>query len=135
MKAFPTAARPDALKLAHTVGRGLIERVDAAKAKLEAQYAFLSSLREQFSDRYDLTLTTSMAADDGFTINVPLLMGQAHDRVFWLYDDGDMLIFDVMNAEETCGTHFHPSEEDAAEEIINFMEGKIDYELQPYPQA
>lgn len=135
LNTFPKEALADALKLAHTVGRGLIEKVDAAKAKLEAQYAFLNALREQFSDRYDLTLTTSMAVDDGFTINVPLLTGTAHDRIFWLYDDGDMLVFDVMNTEQTAGTHFHPDEEDAAEEIILFMEGRIDYKLSPYPQA
>ena len=76
-----------------------------------------------------------MAADDGFTINVPLLTGAAHGRVFQLYDDGAILVFDVMNAEKTCGTHFHPDEEDAAEEIIGFMEGTITYKLQPYPQA
>ncbi len=136
LKAFPTDALADALKLAHTVGRGLIEKVNQSKAKLAAQHAFLDALRKRFSDRYDLTLTNSMAADGGFTINVPLLTGAAQGKEFQLYDDGDMLVFDVMNTEKTCGTHFHPlDEEDAAEEIVRVMEGKIDYELQPYTQV
>ncbi len=140
LKAFPTAALADALKLAHTVGRGLIEKVGQAKAELSAQYDFLNALRERFKDRYELTLTHSMAADDGFTIDVPLLTGQAHGRVFQLYYDGDMFVFDVMNAEHTAGTHFHPLDEEnaaeeMAEEIVRVMEDKIDYELQPYAQA
>jgi len=52
-----------------------------------------------------------------------------------LYQDGDMFIMDVMNAEHTMGTHWHPLDaESAAEDMIEFMAGKSDYKMHPFRQ-
>ena len=90
----------------------------------------------QLKDRYDLILTTTSALDEGFTIDCPILVAKAHGQILELYSDGDMFVLDVMDAEQTKGTHWHPNDVDAAvEDIAEFMEGKSDYELYPFRQA
>ena len=90
----------------------------------------------QLKDRYDLILTTTSALDEGFTINCPILVAKAHGQILELYSDGDMFVLDVMDAEQTKGTHWHPNNVDSAvEDIVEFMEGKSDYELYPFKQA
>ena len=90
----------------------------------------------QLKDRYDLILTTTSALDEGFTINCPILVAKAHGQILELYSDGDMFVLDVMDAEQTKGTHWHPNNVDSAvEDIVEFMEGKSDYELYPFRQA
>ena len=91
---------------------------------------------EQLKDTYDLVLTTTSALDEGFTIDCPIIVGKAHGQILELYSDGDMFVLDVMDAEQTKGTHWHPNDVDsAAEYIVEFMEGKSDYELYPFRQA
>ena len=91
---------------------------------------------EQLKDRYDLVLTTTSALDEGFTIDCPIIVGTSHGQIIELYQDGDMFIMDVMNAEHTMGTHWHPLDpEGAAEDIIEFMAGKSDYKLYPFRQV
>ena len=34
----------------------------------------------QLKDRYDLTLTNTLALDDGFTIDCPIITGHAHGQ-------------------------------------------------------
>ena len=90
----------------------------------------------QLKDRYPLVLTNTMALDEGFTIDCPILVGKAHGQIVELYSDGDMFVLDVMDAEQTMGTHWHPYDvEDAVEDISEFMEGKSDYQLTPFQQA
>ena len=91
---------------------------------------------EQLKDTYDLVLTTTSALDEGFTIDCPIIVGKAHGQILELYSDGDMFVLDVMDAEQTKGTHWHPNDVDSAvEHIVKFMEGKSDYELYPFRQA
>lgn len=85
---------------------------------------------EQLKDRYDLLLTTTSALDDGFTVDCPVIVGSAHGQLIWLYAHEDMFIMDVLNAEKTMATHWHPfSIEDAVSDIAEFMEGRSHYKL------
>lgn len=91
---------------------------------------------EQLKDKYDLVLTTTAALDEGFTVDCPILVGKAHEQIIELYEDGGMFILDVMDEEQTKGTHWHPYDvEDAVEDIAEFMEGKSDYEMYPFKQV
>lgn len=90
---------------------------------------------EQLKDRFDLFLTTTAALDEGFTIDCPIIVGKAHGQIVELYSDGDMFVLDVMDADHTKGTHWHPDDvEDAVDDIVEFMEGKTDYEMYPFKQ-
>ena len=43
---------------------------------------------------------------------------------------------DVMDAEQTMGTHWHPFDvEDAVDDIVEFMEGKSDYKMYRFRQV
>ena len=86
---------------------------------------------EQLKDRYDLVLTTTAELDDGFTIDVPIVVGNAHGQIIELYACEDMFVIDVLNDERTMCTHWHPySIEDAVSDIAEFMDGKSDYILE-----
>ena len=43
---------------------------------------------------------------------------------------------DVMDAEKTMGTHWHPFDvADAVDGIVEFMEGNLDYKMHPFRQV
>ena len=93
----------------------------------------LKVIYEQLKDRYELILTNTAALDEGFTVDCPILVGKAHGQIIELYLDCEMFVMDVMDAEQTKGTHWHPNDaESAIEYIVDFMEGKSDYELTPF---
>lgn len=88
---------------------------------------------EQLKDRYALVLTTTSALDEGFTVDCPIIVGKAHGQIIELYEDGGDFVMDVMDAEQTKGTHWHPNDvEGAVAYIIEFMEGKSDYKMQRF---
>ena len=88
---------------------------------------------EQLKDRYDLVLTTTSALDEGFTVDCPIVVGKAHGQIIELYEDGGVFILDVLDAEHTKGTHWHPDDvEGAIDDIVEFMEGKSKYNLHPF---
>ena len=88
---------------------------------------------DRLKDRYDLVLTTTSALNEGFTVDCPILVGKAHGQIIELYEDGGYLILDVMDSAQTMGTHWHPNNaEGAVDYIVEFMEGKSDYELYPF---
>ena len=88
---------------------------------------------EILKDRYDLTLTTSTAVDDGFTIDCPIIVAKAHGLILWLYSDGDVFVLDVMDEGQRKGTHWHPDDvESAVEDIAEFMVGKSDSHLRRF---
>ena len=91
---------------------------------------------EQLKDKYDLLLTTTSALNEGFTIDCPIIVGKAHGQIIELYEyDGDFIL-DVMDAEQTMGTHWHPNDVDrAVHDIVEFMEGKSDYQMYPFHQG
>ncbi len=84
-------------------------------------------------DRYDLVLTNTVALDEGFTIDCPIIVGKAHGQIIELYSDGIEFVLDVMDGAQTKGTHWHPNDvEDAVEDIVKFMDGKDDYPMYPF---
>lgn len=92
----------------------------------------LKAIYEQLKDRYALTLTNTGALNEGFAVDCPILVGEAHGQIVELYLDGEMFVLDVMDAEQTKGTHWHPNNvESAMKHIVEFMEGKSDYDLYP----
>lgn len=96
----------------------------------------LLAVYEQLKDKYDLVLTTTAALDEGFTVDCPIIVGKAHSQIIELYEDGGDFVLDVMDAEQTKGTHWHPNDvEGAVSCIVEFMEGKSDYEMYPFGQC
>ena len=86
-------------------------------------------------DEYPLQMTTAAELDEGFTIDCPVLVGKAHGQIMELYEDGGMFILDVMDEQQTKGTHWHPNDVDSAiDDIVEFMEGKSNYEMYPFEQ-
>lgn len=91
---------------------------------------------EKLKDRYDLVLTTTFALDEGFTMDCPIIVGKAHGQIIELYEDGGIFVMDVMDVEQTKGTHWHPNDvEGAVDDIEEFMEGKSDYEMDFFRQV
>ena len=89
----------------------------------------------QLKDKHPLVMTTAFALDQGFTEDCPVLVGKAHGRILELYEAGGDFVLDVMDEAETKGTHWHPyNVERAVEDITEFMDGKADYELYPFPR-
>ena len=85
---------------------------------------------EQLKDRYPLIMTTTGALDEGFTVDCPILVGKAHGQIIELYEDGGDFILDVMDEAQTKGTHWHLNDVDSAiDYVVEFMEGKSDYEM------
>ena len=96
----------------------------------------LEIIYDQLKDKYDLLLTNTFSLDDGYTIDVPVLCGQAAHGRFHLYkesDDTDMFVFSVEYAQPKVistppyveqYTHWHPyAIEGAMDDVIAFMEG------------
>ena len=91
---------------------------------------------EQLKDKYPPLMTTTSELDEGFTVDCPIIVGKAHGQIIELYEYGGDFILDVMDAEQTKGTHWHPNDvEGAIDDIVEFMEGKSDYEMYPFKQV
>lgn len=91
---------------------------------------------EQLKDRYNLVLTNTFALDEGYTVDCLIIVGKAHGQFIELYEDDGNFVLDVMNAQQTKGTHWHPVDvEEAANDIAEFMDGKSDYRLSRFRQA
>ena len=77
---------------------------------------------EKLKDRYDLTLTSTFALDEGYTIDTTVLCGEGKCGKFRLYDY-DML---TLTVELKSGEHTHTHclyGDDAVDEVVTFMEG------------
>lgn len=95
----------------------------------------LLSVYEQLKDRYPLILTNTAALNEGFTVDCPIIVGKAHGQILELYKDGNLFVLDITDGAHTAGTHWHPNNaENAVSDIVEFMEGKSDYDLFPFPQ-
>jgi hypothetical protein len=93
----------------------------------------LKAIYEQLKSRYELVLTNTADLDEGFTVDCPILVGKAHGQIIELYLDCEMFVMDVMDAEQTKGTHWHPYDvEHAIKCIVEFMDGKSDYVMSPF---
>ena len=90
----------------------------------------------RLKDRYDLVLTTTSALDEGFTVDCPIIVGKAHGQIIELYENDGDFVMDVMDEEQTKGTHWHPNDvECAIDYIVEFMGGKSDYKMSPFRQV
>ena len=82
-------------------------------------------LYDQLSGKYNLLLTNTFALNDGFTIDVPVLLGETPKGRFYLYkeyEDSSEFVFPVTYSSGES-THRHPcSIEIALDDIISFME-------------
>ena len=95
----------------------------------------LYAVYDRLKERYPIIMTNSKAEDERFTADFPLLVGHHHGQTLWLYEYGGDFVLDVMDEAETKGTHWHPMDVDsAAMDIAEFMEGRSDYELFPFPE-
>ena len=87
----------------------------------------------QLKDRYDIVLTTTSALSEDFTIDCPIVVGKPHGQMIEFYKDGGDFVIDVMDAEQTKGTHWHPGDvAKAVDDISDFLEGKSNYEMHPF---
>lgn len=89
---------------------------------------------DKLKDIYSLTLTTTFALNEGYTIDVPVIRGAAFDARFDLYkeDDGNGLfvfsveLFDKVGEDKY--THGHPYDaDDAVRWIEDFMSGRMKF--------
>lgn len=88
---------------------------------------------EILKNRYPLTLTTTGELDDGFTVDCPIIVGQAYGKIIQLYEYDGLFVMDFMNEQKTMGTHTHPlNVEEAVDLMTEFMEGKGDYRMDPF---
>ena len=91
---------------------------------------------EQLKDRYEIILTSTSALDEGFTVDCPIIVGKAHGQIIELYEYGGDFVLDVMDSKQTKGTHWHHNDvESVISDIVEFMEGKSDYELFPFENS
>ena len=85
---------------------------------------------EKIKDEYDLILTNSLALDDGFSWDVPVITGESALGKFYLYADrntkepkGEQFVFSVADRQ----IHWHPQTiDDAICDIKEFMSGRIE---------
>lgn len=100
---------------------------------------------DKVKDKYNLTLTNSLALNEGFTSDVPVIYGKAEHRRFWLYAGEDVpephgiqFVFSVEYEKPKriwfrkrmvkCGTHWHPQTiEQAIKDVDDFMLGKLPF--------
>ena len=95
--------------------------------------AALIEVYKRLCAKYPVELTNTLALNDGFSIDCPILVAAAHGQILYLYDYGGDFVLDVMNAEKTMGCHWHPFDvESAANDICAFMEGEMNYPLETY---
>lgn len=101
---------------------------DLTKEDVKAVY-------KQLKGRYDLVLTNALSVDDGFEEDCVILVGRREGYTLWLYEWGGEFVLDVLNAEMTAGTHWHPYDvNQAVEDIVDFFENKPKYKLHRLPK-
>ena len=95
---------------------------------------------DKVKDKYNLTLTNSLALNEGFTWDVPVIYGEFQQGRFWLYADEDVpnphgieFVLSVEYEKRTCfskrlkkcHTHWHPDTiEQAIKDVDELMLGK-----------
>ena len=89
----------------------------------------LTLIFEKLKNIYCLTLTTTAALNDGYTIDVPVIRGIGADRRFDLYKEDDCLFVFSMEFfqknDEDQYSHVHPYDVESAITLINeFMQEK-----------
>ncbi len=87
----------------------------------------LEFIYNQLKDKYDLVLTNTLALDERYTIDAPVLCGESSLGQFELYHDGSLFVLDIDEVDGSY-THFHPIDVSAAINSISaFMNGTADW--------
>ena len=95
----------------------------------------LLAVYKRLKDRYAITLTNTSSLNEGFRLDCPIIVGKAHGLILELYLDGNLFVLDIMDEAQIKGTHWHPNDvASAVADIAEFMEGKTDYPMFPFPQ-
>lgn len=88
----------------------------------------IQRIYDRLKDVYPLTLTTTLALNDGYTIDVPVIRGTAEGGRFDLYkedEDSGLFVFSVEfygKDGDDKYTHGHPYDADEAVKYIeDFM--------------
>lgn len=88
----------------------------------------IQRIYDRLKDIYPLTLTTTLALNDGYTIDVPVIRGTAEGGRFDLYkedEDSGLFVFSVEfygKDDDDKYTHGHPYDADEAVKYIeDFM--------------
>lgn len=86
----------------------------------------LKHIYDLLRNRYPLILTNAFAVDDGFTEDVPIIVGKNASAAFWLYEyDGD-LVFSYEVPGQPYHDHAHPqSVEETVQAVIDFMQSNL----------
>ena len=88
------------------------------------QTELLTLIYDRLRGRFPVTLTTAFAVDDGFTEDVPIIVGQSGMSDFWLYLYDDELVLSYGIPGQAHRDHGHPHRADEAVRwVTNFMEG------------
>lgn len=97
--------------------------------------ATLFEVYNQLKEKYSIKLTNTVDLNDGFSIDCPIIVAEAHNQLLYLYEYGGDFVLDVMSAEKTRGCHWHPFDAEAAvNDVITFIEGRTVYPLDNYSQ-
>lgn len=81
----------------------------------------LKNIYAQIKEHCSVTLTTTAALNEGFTIDVPVLCGEARGLIWWLYLDDDLFVFSHAVANQDYHNHCHPqSVDEAIQAILKF---------------
>ena len=95
----------------------------------------LYAVYSQLKDKYDLTLTNSLLLDPDFSADCPVILGSAGGYTLLLYEDQGLFVMDILDEAKENIAHLHPADtEYAANHIINFMEGTMEFPLSPFPK-
>lgn len=92
----------------------------------------LNLLYHQLKDKYALVLTNALSLNAGFRTDCQVLFGKSSQNIFYLYNDGNLAIFEIENQEGTLCDHWHPSDiQEATQMIIDFMEDTCEFDWWP----
>lgn len=91
---------------------------------------------QRLKNRYNLELTNGFSLNAGFRTDCQVLFGQSSQNKFYLYDHGNMAVFDIENQKGTLADHRHPSNtQEAMQMVTDFMENTFEYDWWPIEQA
>lgn len=75
--------------------------------------------------QYPIRFTSTLQVDDGFTEDMPIIVGQHAGIAFWLYLYEGEFVFSYEVPGQTHHDHCHPlAVSEAVQRIISFMEAR-----------
>lgn len=71
----------------------------------------LEFVYEKLKDNFDLELTNTFALNEGYTIDVPVIIGKSSNKKFYLYKEDDLFVFTTKLSDNSGNhecSHTHP---------------------------